>query len=345
MRNHRRLVLASVSVLLLGVAACSSAGSGGSASTTTGGGGASASGSASGSASAAAAVTALKVGTSPTLSNASLYLAIDNGIFKGHGLDVSTQLETSGAEAIPQLLNGQIKFTAADPLGSLVAISQHVPVVIVAQANVVSATGAQDPTGLVVSAGSGIRSAAGLAGKTVAVNALDSLSQVTAEAAIDALGGNSASVKFVELPIPQMIAAVQRGTVSGAVLAEPYVTAAKEAGLVDLFPVMSKVIPGTPQVVYIASKAYAAANPGVVKAFVASLDAADTDLSDDPALIRSVGLKSTTVGASVLAKIVLPTFTSSPLGATSLAALEQLMVKYKVLKAPLQPSQYLYSAG
>lgn len=291
------------------------------------------------------AATALKVGTSPTLSNASLYLAADNGIFKKHDLTVTPQLVTSGAEAVPELLNGQIQFTAADPLGALVAVSQHVQLVIVAQANIVPANAAQDPTGLLVSAGSGIHSVKDLAGKTVAVNALDSLSEVTTEAAIDQGGGDSSKVKFVELPIPQMIAAVQRGQVSGAVLNEPYVTQAKTAGLVDLLPVMSKTIPGTPQLVYVASKAYATAHADIIKQFAASITAANADLSTNPALIRSVGEKSTTVGSGVLSKIVLPAFTSSGLNSGSLSKLEQLMVKYKVLKSPLQSSAYLDSAA
>jgi NitT/TauT family transport system substrate-binding protein len=270
---------------------------------------------------------------------------MENSLFKGHGLAVTTTLETSGAEAVPQLLNGQIQFTATDPLAALVAVSEHVPVVIVAQGNVVGVTAAQDATGLAVSASSGIHSAAGLSGKSIAVNALDSISEVTVEAAIDAAGGDSAKVKFVEMPFPQMIAAVQRGLVSGAMLGEPYLTQAKEAGLVDLFPVMSKVIPGTPQLVYIASKAYATSHPAIVSAFAASITAANGDLGRDPSLIRSVGAKSTTVGASVLAKIILPAFTPAALTASSLATLEQLMIKYKVLKAPLQASSYLYTAA
>jgi NitT/TauT family transport system substrate-binding protein len=191
----------------------------------------------------------------------------------------------------------------------------------------------------------GTHNAAGLSGKSIAVNALDSISEVTVEAAIDAAGGDSAKVKFVEMPFPQMVAAVQRGLVSGAMLGEPYLTQAKEAGLVDLFPVMSKVIPGTPQLVYIASKAYATSHPAIVNAFAASITAANGDLGRDPSLIRSVGAKSTTVGASVLAKIILPAFIPAALTASSLATLEQLMIRYKVLKAPLQASSYLYTAA
>jgi NitT/TauT family transport system substrate-binding protein len=333
MRKPAQLALIALVGLL--AAACSSANSGTSSSV-------SSTSSASG---ASGASTTLKVGTSPTLSNASLYLAGENGLFTSHDLAVTMQLETSGAEAVPQLLNGQIQFTAADPLGALVAISEKVPLVIVAQANVVSPNAAQDTSGLLVSGHSGITDAADLAGKTVAVNALDSLSEVTTEAAIDAAGGDSAKVKFVELPIPQMIAAVQRGTVQGAVLNEPYVTQAKEAGLTDLLPPMAKTIPGVPQLVYVTSKSYADSHPAVVQAFAASINAADGDLSHSPSLIRSVGEKSTTVGAGVLAKIVLPTFTSTGLSTSSLARLEQLMVKYKVLKSPLQLSAYIVSAA
>jgi NitT/TauT family transport system substrate-binding protein len=327
MRNHRRLALVSLIGLLATACGAASGGATGTA----------------GTASGAAGTTSLKVGTSPTLSNASLYLAMENSLFKGHGVAVTTTPETSGAEAVPQLLNGQIQFTATDPLGALVAVSEHVPVVIVAQGNVVGATAAQDATGLAVSASSGIHSAADLSGKTIAVNALDSISTVTASAAIDGAGGDSAKVKFVEMPFPQMVAAVQRGLVGGAMLGEPYLTQAKEAGLVDLFPVMSKAIPGTPQLVYIASKAYATSHPAIVNAFAASITAANGDLSRDPSLIRSVGAKSTTVGASVLAKIILPAFTPAALSASSLATLEQLMIRYKVLKAPLQSSSYLYT--
>ena len=324
MAKHARLILVMLAGLLL--AACSSAKGSTDAATT---------------AAAGTAQHGTEGGDESTLSNASLYLATQNGAFANHHLAVTPQLVTSGAEAVPLLLNGQIQFTAADPLGALVAISQKVPLVIVAQANVVPANPAQDSTGLLVKASSPIRDVADFAGKTVAVNALNSLSQVTAEATID---GNASAVRFVELPIPQMIAAVQRGTVDGAVLNEPYVTQAKAAGLRDVFPVMSKSVPGVPQLVYVAAKSYVASHPATVAAFAASIATADSDLSQSPSLIRSVGAKSTTVGPAVLGKIILPTFTSSALSVSSLATLETLMVKYKVLAQPLSNlGQYVLS--
>src|SRR5436190_19417923 len=73
------------------------------------------------------AVTYIKVGTSPTISNVSLYAAIINRNFAKKKVGVLPQVVTSGAQALPLLLNGQIQFTAADPVGALSAISRGIP--------------------------------------------------------------------------------------------------------------------------------------------------------------------------------------------------------------------------
>jgi NitT/TauT family transport system substrate-binding protein len=288
-----------------------------------------------------AGVTSLTVGTSPTLSNASLFLASENGTFAKHNLSVATQVMTSGAQAVPLLLNGQIQFTAADPVAAIVAISKNVPLVIVAQGNVVPADPAKDAAGLLVRADSGISTAQDLAGKTVAVNALGSLAQIGAEQSIDAAGGDASKVKFVELPIPQMVAAVKGGQVNAAAPSEPYVTQGKQAGLKDIMPILSKSLPGAPMLVYLASKSYVASHPGVVRAFTASLNAANSALSTDTQMIRQVGAKSTPESAAVLAKIVLPTFVSSGIDLNAMQTLMDLMVKYKVLQKPIDVATHV----
>ena len=288
-----------------------------------------------------AGVTSLTVGTSPTLSNASLFLASENGTFAKNKLSVATQVMTSGAQAIPLLLNGQIQFTAADPVAAIVAISKNVPLVIVAQGNVVPADPAKDASGLLVRANSGISTAQDLAGKTVAVNALGSLAQIGTEQSIDAAGGDASAVKFVELPIPQMVAAIKGGQVNAATPSEPYVTQGKQAGLKDIMPVLSKSLPGTPMLVYLASKSYVASHPDVVRAFAASITAANTTLSTDAAMIRQVGAKSTPESPAVLAKIVLPTFIASGIDLKAMQTLIDLMVKYKVLQKPVDVATYV----
>jgi NitT/TauT family transport system substrate-binding protein len=322
-------------------AACSSSGSGG-------GGNSSPAGSspAGGStASTSTETTKITVGTSPSLSNVSLYLAASStgGQFAENHLSATPQVVQSGAQAVPLLLNGQLQFTAADPLGALAAIANQTPILIVASGNVAGKDAEHDNTALIVKSDSGISSAADLSGKTVAVNALNSLAEVGAKAAIDARGGDSSKVKWVELPIPQMQAAVEKGTVAAAVTTEPFLSASTEAGLTSLMPVLSVAMPGTPQLVYLTSKSYAESHPEVVLQFQKAITAANQQLTDDPSLIKTIAATSTTVAADVLDKIVLPVFDPPTPTVAELTALQSQAVKYGAMKESFDPTPYLFT--
>jgi NitT/TauT family transport system substrate-binding protein len=257
---------------------------------------------------------------------------------------VTPQVVTSGAQAVPLLLNGQIQFTASDPTAAMAAIGKGLPIVIVAQGSVAPADATKDSTGLLVAAKSRISSVTQLSGKTIAVNALGSQSQIGIARTIDAAGGDSSKVKFVELPAAQMEAALAKGTVDATVSGEPFLTQGVQDGQKDISPVLSSSMPGAPTIVYLASTAYAAKNPGVVEAFITSMNAANAKLSTDTALIRSVGAKSTTTSPAVLAKVRVPTFVSTPIDVSAMESLAKLMVTYKVLSAPVDMQKCLYQA-
>ena len=332
MKARSRLAAAGAAVLALTLAACSSSASSGSNS--------------SNSAAAQASSTNLTVGSSPTISNASLYYASETGLFQKNGLSVTPEVIQSGQQAIPQLLNGQIQFAAADPLGSMLAISRGIPIEIVVGGNVVPADQAKDPSGVIVKSGGPIKGLADLDGKAVAVNATKSLAQVALEAAIDEKGGHSSTVKWIEVPFPQMVAAVKNGTVAAAATNEPFVTAGKAAGLTEVpYGGLSTTLAGVPQVVYLATKSYVSSHPQVVKSFIASMNAANSALGSNPDEIRAVGAKSTTINAATLAKITLPSF-GPPLSLAKLEGLEQLMVKYGILTQPIANlSQSVITSG
>ena len=289
--------------------------------------------------------TSITVGTAPALSNLGLYLAASpaGGEFAKNHLKMTPKVVQSGAQAIPLLLNGQLQFTAGDTAGTMVAIANHIPVVIVASGNVAGQDATHDNTGLIVKAGGGINGASDLSGKTVAVNALNGTAEISAKAAIDKSGGDSSKIKFVELPIPDMQAAVQNGTVNGAVTAEPFLTAAVGAGLKFLLPAMSVAMRGVPQSVYLTSKSYAAAHPEVVKAFQQAITAANRQLTSDPSLIKAVAAKSTTITPTVLSKIVLPVFNPPMVAVTTLESLQELMVKYGALKATYDLAPFVFT--
>jgi NitT/TauT family transport system substrate-binding protein len=284
--------------------------------------------------------TAITVGTAPTLSGTSFYLATQDGIFAKNHLSATPQVTTSGAEAIPLLLNGQIQFTVSDAVGAIKAISQKLPLEIIAQGPIVSPDPAKDNSGLVV--GSSITNVQDLAGKTVAVNALGSFSELAAEKSIDSAGGDSSKVKFVELPIPQMAAAVKAGTVAGAAISEPFLSAAKAEGVRDLMPILYGVFPNAPMLVYLATTSYVSSHPQAVREFADSIAAADTALGENPATLKSVGGSVAKMTVAQLANSILPTYVSAPLSLDALKTVMSVMVEYKVLTAPIDLTGHVY---
>jgi len=285
----------------------------------------------------------LKVGIGSGVSNVSLYLAIQKGFFTEHGIKVEPYPVTSGSQAFPLLLNGQLAVTATDPLSAIVAISKGLPLVIIGQGSAGQTTADNDPTGLIVKSDSPLHGGADFGGKTIGVNALNSLSQLGAMAAIDATGGDSSTVKFLEIPVPSMVAAVEGGQIDGAVTSEPFVSQAKKRGLrVALYP-PTQGLPGTPQLLFVTSRPYLTQHADSVRAFVAGLDKANAELAHDPGEIPRVAATSTKVPADVLKVMRLPVFTDSGLELGKLYVLQDAMVKYHMLERSLTMEQYVLS--
>jgi NitT/TauT family transport system substrate-binding protein len=286
----------------------------------------------------------LKVGIGSGVSNVSLYLAVQKRFF-ADGIKVEPYPVTSGSQAFPLLLNGQLGVTATDPLSAMVAISKGLPLVIIGQGSAGQTTADNDPTGLVVKSNSPLHVGADFGGKTIGVNALNSLSQLGAMAAIDATGGDSSKVKFLEVPVPSMVAAVESGQIDGAVTSEPFVSQAKRQGLrVALYP-PTQGLPGTPQLLFVTSRHYLTQHENFIRSFVAGLDRANAELARDPAEIMSVAATSTKVPADVLKVMRLPVFTDSGLELGKLYVLQDAMIKYHVLAQRLKMEEYVLIPG
>jgi NitT/TauT family transport system substrate-binding protein len=168
------------------------------------------------------------VGALATDSCSSLFTAQDKGFFTEEGLQVDVEAIPSGAAISSGVVGGSLQ-VGCSSIGSVAsAFANGVPVRVVAQGAVYSS---EAPTSaLMVGNGSGVTGAAQLNGRTVAVNALKNVTQVSVQAWVDANGGDSASVKFIELPFSQMGAALAAGRVDAALIAEPDLTVAQQKG-------------------------------------------------------------------------------------------------------------------
>lgn len=260
--------------------------------------------------------------------------------FADAGFDLTEKEVTSGAVAVPLLLNGQLQFSEADTVGALTAISKGVPLTIVGAVTSTAATPEKDSQAILVAKKSTSATAADLNGKKLGVNAIGGAAQIAAAAAIDKLGGDSASIKFVELPPNSMVESTKKGTVDAVVTSR---SDSEAEGLKSIIAPTAEGMPSAPLIVWITSKKYAADNPEIVKRFAAAAKAANQQLVDDPELVRKVTVDSATVDVSpeLAKKLVLAQFEPTTVQADRLQTVVDLMVKYKVIKESIDASTVL----
>ncbi len=162
----------------------------------------------------------VRAGTIPADVAATVEYARDLGYFKNAGLDVQVQIMQSGPVIAPAVIGGSLDVGAANT-GSLAGARERgLPLRIFAAASQVGPTTATDV--IMVKADSPIKTAADINGKTVAIVAMKTVQHALFLAWVDKHGGDSKTVKMVEIPFPSMVAALDSGRVDVAIPSEPF---------------------------------------------------------------------------------------------------------------------------
>lgn len=162
--------------------------------------------------------------------NGPLFYALDLGYFTKQGLDVkvlSSQITVEGEAAA--MLGGSLDIGSANTATIAQAHLHGIDFRFFAPSGLFTDTA--QPTELVtVLKNSPIKTAADLNGKIVAVAGLNGMLQIATIAWSDKHGGNGKSMRFVEVPFPQMNAALEQHRIDAAVITEPWATAATTTG-------------------------------------------------------------------------------------------------------------------
>jgi NitT/TauT family transport system substrate-binding protein len=144
-----------------------------------------------------------------------VYYAKDQGFFKKAGYDVDFTPITSGAAISAAVAGGSADVGFSNVVSLAIAHDRGLPFTLLAPANLHLPTQVTAGILTVLKSGS-IKTAKDLAGKIVAVNGLNNISSVSVQAWVDKNGGDWKSVKFAEMPFPQMPDAVRSGRVDAA---------------------------------------------------------------------------------------------------------------------------------
>ena len=173
----------------------------------------------------ARAADALRVALLPVDPAACAYYAKELGYFADAGITADIQVIQAGSAVAAAVTAGSLDIGWSNPISIAAAHLRNIPLVAIAGGGVYIE---HEPTAaIVVPKNSKLKTAKDFNGTTMACSGLKTVGQWGPAAWIDKNGGDSSTVKFVEMPFPDMPLALAQNRVDSAFSAEPFITLGK----------------------------------------------------------------------------------------------------------------------
>ena len=249
---------------------------------------------------ARAADTTLNVGAIPIDADANVFYALDKGFFKNQGLNVRITPMTSGPAVLAALVGGSVDVGVSNVLSLTTARSRGINIRFIAPSGISTPSTATDL--LLVPSGSPVQSAADLNGKTVAVSALNTVQEVVASAWLDKHGGDSKTIKWLEVPFSEMAAALDTHRVDAALTTEPFSTVAEKSAR-SLGPVLQSIGPQFLLLGWCTTDTWLSANGQTVRKFAFAIKQASIWANGHQAESASILVKYTRIDPTLATKM------------------------------------------
>ncbi|HEY7554037.1 MAG TPA: ABC transporter substrate-binding protein [Candidatus Binatia bacterium] len=254
------------------------------------------------------AQTKSKLGYMKIVDNAPMFVAMERGFFKAAGLELETLPMAGGAVIVQGVTSGDLQFGWTNVISLYQAHVEGFDFKFIS-GGATNVKGTNDTHALLVAKASPINSAKDLEGKTVAVNTLNNIVHLMVMAWIDKNGASSAKVKFVEVPFPQMEAALVAGKIDAASAQEPFPSAALAKGVARVLAhPWSDVIGKFLIASWFASDKWLQKNKPTAQAFITALNRGIDAVGTDPKTSREAIAKWTGLNPDLAGKIPLPVF-------------------------------------
>jgi len=275
--------------------------------------------------------TTLRVGVIPIADVAPLYLGIKQGFFEEENLKVEPQLAEGGAAITPAVLSGDFQIGFSNVVSLLIAASKDLPVEIISQGVLGGKTEEEAWADLLVLKDGPIKEPKDLEGKTIAVNTLKNICEVTIRKSLSDMGVDDTKLKFTEVPFPDMNAALEAERVDGACVVEPFVSQGKAGKAKGIDPFYVNTAPDLTVATYFTSKQYAEENPDVVKSFVTAMQKSLDYAQSNPDAVRDILTEYTQIPPEAAANIKLPQWRQD-ITLDTVELLSQLSLEYGLIE-------------
>lgn len=248
----------------------------------------------------------ITVGVLPIVDVAPVYLAIEEGLFEDEGLTVTPEVMQGGAAAIPALQGGDLDIAFGAWPSFLIANQQGIELRAVAD----GVAAVEGFTQFLALPDSGLEgNPAGMAGMTVALNTLGNLGELALRDTFADAGVDYSEVTAVEIPFPEMGAALEGGSVDVIWAVEPGVTGnTSNLGAVTVIDSYVDDMENFPVAGYFVTAEFAEQNPNTVAAFTRAVQSAADMLNDDPDLRLETVQTYTELPPELLQNVTFPEF-------------------------------------
>jgi NitT/TauT family transport system substrate-binding protein len=222
-------------------------------------------------------VTTLRVAEMSTVDDATLFLAMKKGYFAREHIRIITVPVDSGPEALANLAAGKADIAFSDYVSAILATSAGQPLRVIVDAY----SAAPHLLMVVVPPHSPIKSPTQLAGKTIAVNAINHIVTLLTLSTLKTYGVSPSRVRLTTMAFSQMPNALRDGTVDAAWLTEPFLSeAGQDVGATELLDTATGATANMPMAGFVVAPGFAARDQRLVSAFARAMRQAALDAVD-----------------------------------------------------------------
>lgn len=284
-------------------------------------------------------MTRVRIAGSPDQDIVAALWGVQSGVFTKFGLDVQIERSSSSSAVSVAVLSGALEIGKSSLFTLVVAHSKGIPFQLEAPASIWNTE--SPSSALIVAKGSTLRTGQDLNGKTVSVPALHDLYQTGISAWVDQHGGDSRTLKFLELPHQAVADALVAGRIDAAELAPPILAEAIQSGKVQIVgranDAISKHFIST---AYFCAADYAGKNPDVLARFRKGLTEAATFANANKSKMIPLLAAYSGVEARVLTDMP-PVGVASQLDPRLIQPMIDAAVKYKSIPAPFPAKEMI----
>jgi NitT/TauT family transport system substrate-binding protein len=252
-----------------------------------------------------AQLTPVRAAYIPVVSWLPAWVAKEKGFFEKNGLDVTLSV-TQNLSVLPGTLGRQFDFAPSTPPDLIKAVLAGIDVVAVAGQGI--ETKDNPSTHVIVGKDSAIMSMQDLKGKVIATPTLGAIIHVSVLHDLKKNGIDPNSIRAVEVPFPNMPDQLKAGNVDAVEALEPFAGQLLAAGNRSLGDPLLSVSDQVLYTFWISERKWAADNPAVIAAWIASLEQAKQFMDENPQEARAILAKYTKLPEPVVQKIPFVTY-------------------------------------